>query len=485
MTRILLVDDDIMALEGIARNLDWPSLGIDAYHLAHSALQARQILDQEDIDILLSDIEMPKGSGLELVEWVNDNRQGVVCIFLISHANFSYANTALRLGGLDYLLKPAPYPELEKVIAKAVDRVGQLRLQRAETEQALFWVDNQPLMVERFWYDIARGTIPQEDRAIADQARRRHVDYTGAEVLPILFELSESAKDEWEPSLLAVAFLNILREVLSLEAVSPIMLHLEHNNYIALLPPQFQAAELHRVCTETLDICETLFSRPVKCCIGKPVLPQALYAQVNGLLDARYLGSHCPPDIVYIRSKKAPQLPPDIANWLEGLAQGNYEGVLSDIRADLGALHLERGQLTQLYQGFMWGIYPLMEQRGLAAHGMLAEEASMRLAGQAVQSVTGLLGWVEYIVQKLAESTIGGKDNTLVKIQKYINEHLADELNRTDIAAAVFLSPDHLSHLFKAKTGSSLMDYIIEQRMEKAKNCLPPQACPFTESPQK
>jgi two-component system response regulator YesN len=62
--------------------------------------------------------------------------------------------------------------------------------------------------------------------------------------------------------------------------------------------------------------------------------------------------------------------------------------------------------------------------------------------------------------------------STVENAKRYIRNNLGGFLGRDQIAAAVFLSPDHLSHIFKKETGLSLSDYIIEQRMKKAKELL-------------
>ena len=103
---ILLVDDEIYAVEAIREMVDWNALDISEVSVAYSMRQAQRVLEEKSVDILLSDIEMPRGSGLELLAWIREKGLPVVSIFLTSHANFSYANQAIRLDTFDYVLKP-------------------------------------------------------------------------------------------------------------------------------------------------------------------------------------------------------------------------------------------------------------------------------------------------------------------------------------------------------------------------------------------
>ncbi|MCD8337220.1 MAG: AraC family transcriptional regulator [Lachnospiraceae bacterium] len=58
------------------------------------------------------------------------------------------------------------------------------------------------------------------------------------------------------------------------------------------------------------------------------------------------------------------------------------------------------------------------------------------------------------------------------QVQKYIAEHLTEELSREELAKMVYVSPDHLTRLFKKETGLPLNEYIISKRIQLAKQLL-------------
>ena len=110
---ILLVDDDQILTEKTKNSLNWDSLGIGMVFTANNIHEAKGILKVYKVDILLCDVDMPMGSGLELVEWIREEGMEIKCIFLSSYANFTYAQKALRLGSVNYLLKPISNKDLE------------------------------------------------------------------------------------------------------------------------------------------------------------------------------------------------------------------------------------------------------------------------------------------------------------------------------------------------------------------------------------
>ena len=96
---ILLVDDEKLALVGLETGVDWKGVGITKVMKAYSKQGAISVLQQAPVDILLTDIEMPDGTGTELIRWQKENHPNIVSAFYTCHADFSYAQEAVKLGG--------------------------------------------------------------------------------------------------------------------------------------------------------------------------------------------------------------------------------------------------------------------------------------------------------------------------------------------------------------------------------------------------
>ena len=125
--RLLLVDDDKFVIETMTASFPWNDWGITELRTAWSVRQAREILTREQVDILLCDIEMPMGSGIELLEWIREEiSYPIVTILLTCHSEFRYAQRALQLGCSNYLLKPAEEAELKKAVLDAEEKVLEI-----------------------------------------------------------------------------------------------------------------------------------------------------------------------------------------------------------------------------------------------------------------------------------------------------------------------------------------------------------------------
>lgn len=116
---ILIVDDEIPAVQGTLKIVNWQRIGIGQTYVAYSMEEAAKVFQSHSVDILLTDIEMRGGTGFDLIEWANAQALNYVSVILSSFPNFQYAQRAIALGVYAYLLKPVEDVQLETTLARA------------------------------------------------------------------------------------------------------------------------------------------------------------------------------------------------------------------------------------------------------------------------------------------------------------------------------------------------------------------------------
>lgn len=124
---ILIVDDEQFAIQGMLDGINWDMLGFDKVLTACSYEEAVSIVKKTYVDILVSDIEMPGESGLKLIAYMNEHSANTECIILTCHDEFDYAQTAVRLNCMEYVLKPVRYQKLTEILLRAREKVNQRR----------------------------------------------------------------------------------------------------------------------------------------------------------------------------------------------------------------------------------------------------------------------------------------------------------------------------------------------------------------------
>ena len=103
---LLIVDDEYYTVESISNKIR--TLRPDFFEIfcAYNLTQALEAFSAHPIDLMICDIEMPGGSGLELLDQIRQAHYETVCIFLTAYAKFEYISRAMKLSSSDYLLKP-------------------------------------------------------------------------------------------------------------------------------------------------------------------------------------------------------------------------------------------------------------------------------------------------------------------------------------------------------------------------------------------
>ncbi|WP_408069818.1 response regulator [Butyrivibrio sp. JL13D10] len=117
---LLIIDDEYYIVQGLVGMIDKEDLGIDHIFTGYSAQQGINVLRKEQIDLMLLDIEMPKETGLELLEQLNAEGLQPTTIILSGHQRFDYAQEAIHYHCFNYLLKPIGKQNLNQELSRAI-----------------------------------------------------------------------------------------------------------------------------------------------------------------------------------------------------------------------------------------------------------------------------------------------------------------------------------------------------------------------------
>ncbi|WNF22725.1 response regulator [Mesobacillus jeotgali] len=117
---ILIVDDEPRTRQGLQRTLENWNNGDYAILTAESGEDVLRIVEEKKIHILLSDIRMPEMTGLQLLKTLKEKGMAPVVIVISAYSEFEYAQQALKLGVVNYLLKPIGKKKLIEAVEDAV-----------------------------------------------------------------------------------------------------------------------------------------------------------------------------------------------------------------------------------------------------------------------------------------------------------------------------------------------------------------------------
>lgn len=501
---ILIIDDDKLLVDKLEKTMRWDRLGIQTVFTAYNIRQARSLMEEYPVQILLCDIDMPQGSGLELLEWVRDQEMDVECVFLSSYANFAYAQMAIQLSSRAYLLKPISNADLEHALERVVETVQKKQKelhQAAEAPRGKLWED---LLLRRVPEELCIRKAVQEE--ICGPTERFSL---------VLVRALESASQVTEKKDVAI-FDFVIRNIASeffqsadglaqkgadhpdvpeqrkadhpagsfLEAV----VHISDLEWLLVLKAEgADPVELVRKFTAQL---RPALERQMGIYLGEPTAFPEIASSREHL---EYLEGHAVPDgdsILYEKDWKAFQkqsiaVPWEI--WKKELLQADcleqtrdrLLGCIESQRADGG---WRRESMDDFLRELVQMLYQYLDEKKCSYAQMFDSREFRGYERAACASVAGAREFVTYIFEKLAsrQGASASQKDVIWQVREYIEQHLGDPISRADLAGQVYLSEGYLSRIFLKETGISLPNYIAERRIEKAKEYLENSALPVS-----
>ena len=217
MINALIVDDDMATVEVVRNAVHWKQLGVENVSKAYNIEQAKKILLNEPINLVISDVEMPMGSGLDLLRWFREQKMDGEFLLLTCHEDFSYASEALHNRAAEYLLKPFDVDVMEVALRRIIIRIKEQQALKKNSELGVWVKDNYDEVQLSFWNSVLEGRFEEKPQQAAQEIAKRQLaldpqaDYT-----LIVGRLTNLAKDEtrFGRDLLLFAVKNVFSELL-------------------------------------------------------------------------------------------------------------------------------------------------------------------------------------------------------------------------------------------------------------------------------
>ena len=468
--KLLLVDDDKIVLDSMPSSYPWQDWGITEIRTAWSIRQAKEILGREQMDILLCDIEMPMGTGIELVEWIQENPQiSLVTILLTCHSEFRYARRALQLGCSNYLLKPAEERELKAAILDAEEKVAALR--RSEREQKR--KERQHQDMDHFWETVFTHRITGEERLrrlCGEYGIREEACFT-----PVLISMKHHSFRVRDVSRSLMSFImeNVVREVLKGQTFALLN---GNNERLWLLFAEKDPQDLSSLFSEMIVWMEKNYHCAVSCYQGRKIFLTDWMKECEKLSDADERFAKSPEIYSSSQIRRRCRIQSELTDgeknhFVNLFSSGKYAELLQRMEQYFQELLPEQCSMAFL-RSFAHQINREFEREMEQKTDGRFQKVQMKLCEENRDHTASVPGLMEYYGRmfELLKKTDEEKtpEEVVSRVKLYISMNIRQPLGREEVAASVGLHPDYLNRIFKKETGLPLKEYIADKKIQIA-----------------
>lgn len=486
--RLIIIDDDLKTVEVVKESINWEVFGIHDVQIAFNVEGAKKKFKEKVPNIAICDIEMPKGTGLDLLKWVRENNMKTEFIFFTCHESFEFASTALNYNAISYITKPFNTEKVEMVVAKAVDKIQREKQLEKYKGLGENWLKNKRVMQESFWRELLFSHIPPQQSLVEVEIKKRKLQLSTMEsyriVLTSIFR-NQIDNSNMDLNLFEYIFKKICAEVMLNELYFENIIHYTDNmrNYVIVIIKNNKDAEIIKTKTATLISTINNFLKCSVACYISDTL------QIHKLADARVGLEHQDKNNLMYRN--------NVFMYNEDVSyEGNYEGLLdvdgltelfekkdkiaiqNVIKKKLEVLMLNstlnRSILNSINQDFLQVVYVYLYKNGIQAYELFSDQISRTLKENAENSIFDMMKWVNIITNKTVDYANEVKKSMTIidKAKQYVYENFHEDITRIEVANAVYLTPDYIGKIFKAEEGISINSFINQCRIQKAKELL-------------
>ncbi|TJY41184.1 response regulator [Cohnella pontilimi] len=481
MYKVLLADDERLDLEGMRRFVPWDEMGLEVVDAVNSGFAAMEVIKREKIDILVTDVQMPNMTGLELAGKARECWSDLKVIFVSGYQDFHYVKQAISMNAASYVLKPMDDRELIDSLRKITDELNQERKQR-ETEAA--YRQMVPMVKNELLLQLLEGSFdPETLKVLSEQYGFGDIGWPANVAVLETDDLSwkfSSGQDIDKSALLNEYSLDLVR--ISEERDVACVWRIAKYRWALILGSAAPSTFLKDLITYTKE----RYPFSITIGFGEPAKDvaniQFSYAQALQALEYKmFQGKGKVIDFAEVRLAETDQTE-NLNIQLDILfeAMSGYE--LVRIHDEVDALFRLGVNLKSKWSVHNFAMYILLK---LENYLQTQNEDLFKLLGMDFKSldiirqfetIDDIRSWLVHRIYEISETLYRKKQNKnwklIHEVVAHIQSRLRESITLREVAEHFEFSPNYLSHLLKKETGKGFNEYVISLRMEKASQLL-------------
>ncbi|WP_219835614.1 response regulator [Paenibacillus sp. R14(2021)] len=516
MFKMLIVEDERWEREGLVDFLEWEAMGIGTVETACDGIEGLEKALALQPDIIVTDIQMPGMTGIEMAGRIREQLPQVRIVVLTGYDDFEFARGALRLGAVDYVLKPVEEEEMRSTMLKVVRDCEQERLKQGEEARlrqengqsrraalrqlftelltsggaAEFAADSILQLQDLGGFEAGAYSVwiiqpssllqTQEIDGLEETAQsvlersclvQTVPGYGGGSAFAVLVPLDSEETGSQE--LLAEELLRALE----LPPASPHSQQEHAGQPAEAVSGAAPYAEAGAVLLALGAVTDKLEEVGESYRQAQHALRFAVFTGRSGIAQAGEF-ERAKQQFALVSETfagRCQELTKQIRIGVAGLDESGTAACLDELFALFAAQPgADRTYVGAVLSGLIGELSPLAAVHGAGSAGEEAERLRELLACERLADMRSCAsGLVTEIAARLDAKRNHKDDYVVSRVIRIIEERYGEaDLNVTLVAGEVFMSPNHLGMIFKKATGKTLNEYVLAYRLTRAEELL-------------
>ena len=481
---VLLVDDEEDVIQIIMKKMDWESMGFQIAGYAHNGVEALEMAEELQPDVVMTDIKMPYMDGLTLSRKLKELYRTVKIIIFSGFDEFEYAKEAIQIEVEEYILKPIDAGNLKEVFGRIREKIDREMDEKRNIDKLReYYMESLPILQENFYTSLIDGRIPEDEieRYLDDY----QISLTGPYyVVSILHISATDISQNMNTFLLGVSVKKLVEEHMEDEWKSRILMYLGDIVVITQLERQDQINAftdfMDQLCRLAKHVCEAAVTAGIGyVCNNLPDIRQSWqgarsavsYRVLYGNTRAINIAEIDPMENADERWEEQ-----EIQKILKKIRMGSREELEEEIGQCIHRF-VEDGTTMQKYQIFIMGliteIFRFCTNNQLDITEFYGEKGEVFERCMQMESPEELEQWLLKIGEKLQETVQQERQAStksfVSKAMEYVQEHYRDRnITIESVCRELGVSAAYFSTVFKKETGKTFISFLTDYRMEKA-----------------
>lgn len=459
MYKLLIAEDDPIILGKLQHGIDWASMGFQICGAVTNGNDAMQGITLLKPDVLLTDMEMPGATGLELIKKIEEEHYPVKAVVLSAYDHYEYVRSALKAGAFDYLLKPVNESKLRELFSNLLNAIeAEKQTWNNSAQDSHYLQISQQVAFSHIFLNYLTGnhTDPQMLRLTLDNFGIRHECALSIASLRPLCNPDKLSRqlDSLGPQPAAKPFfVNYQKQTVIIfpAGIGPFRSFLqsivsEDEDYQCMLSEAIPFSQLPAVFQKAHTNRSLWFYLPYN-----RIVPINLNSGAQQDYDPAFPQA----DTVYNLIKRNQVQP--LTTMLDALFTACNQSMLNP-----DMLTIQMADLYSSVVGSLHMVQPKLDADDFEAFYLM------------LQRQTCLAHFRDAVVNAfcaLAESfcsLVAVKGDLIDRVQEYIQQHFAEDISLTSLSETFYVTPAYLSSLFSKRTNQTITNYLQNIRLDKA-----------------